>query len=178
MGYGVRPELAHLAMLAGVGRAHHVRLMSRAFVKEADENQVEELPERPISSAPNLVTPEGLAAIEGEIARLSEAQTQAGEDRDARARIARDLRYWTARRASAQLVPPPSDTTVVHFGSTVTIDRQDGRRQTFRIVGEDEAGPERGTLSHIAPLARTLIGKPVGDVVQVAGGEAEIVEIG
>jgi transcription elongation GreA/GreB family factor len=69
------------------------------------------------------------------------------------------------------------DTSVVHFGSTVAIDREDGRRQTFRIVGEDEADPERGTLSHVAPLARELLGKSVGDVVRVAGGEAEIVEI-
>lgn len=151
--------------------------MSRAFVKEADENAPEELPERPVSSAPNLVTAQGLAAIEAEVARLTEALTQAGEDRDARARIARDLRYWTARRSSAHLVAPPVDAAVVHFGSTVTIDREDGRRQTFRIVGEDEAEPEHGTLSHIAPLARALMGKSVGDVVNVTGGEAEIAEI-
>jgi transcription elongation GreA/GreB family factor len=150
--------------------------MSRAFVKE-DDDAPEDLPERPVSSAPNLVTAEGLAAIEAEISRLTDALADAGEDRDARARVGRDLRYWTARRASAHLIPAPADANVVHFGSTVTIDREDGRRQTFRIVGEDEAEPEHGTLSHIAPLARALMGRAAGDVVRVAGGEAEIVEI-
>jgi transcription elongation GreA/GreB family factor len=55
--------------------------------------------------------------------------------------------------------------------------REDDRRQTFRIVGEDEADPAHGTISHASPLARALFGKGVGDVVVIAGGEAEIVEI-
>jgi transcription elongation GreA/GreB family factor len=152
------------------------RAMSRAFVKEA-EDAVEDFPERPISTAPNLVTAEGLAAIEAEIAALTVALTKAGEERAERARINRDLRYWTARRGSAHVQPPPADCSIVRFGCTVTVDRDDGRSQTFRIVGEDEADPERGTLSHVAPLARELLGKSVGDVVRVAGGEAEIVEI-
>jgi transcription elongation GreA/GreB family factor len=65
----------------------------------------------------------------------------------------------------------------VHFGSTVTIKRDGGRRQTFRIVGEDEAEPTRGTLSYVAPLARALIGKEVGDVVPMGEAEAEIIAI-
>jgi transcription elongation GreA/GreB family factor len=150
--------------------------MSRAFVKE-DDDAPEEFPERLVSSAPNLVTAEGLAAIEAEITRLNDELAHAGEDRGERARIGRDLRYWNARRGSAHVMPAPADASVVHFGSTVAVDREDGRRQTFRIVGEDEADPERGTLSHVAPLARELLGKSVGDVVRVAGGEAEIVEI-
>jgi transcription elongation GreA/GreB family factor len=150
--------------------------MSRAFVKEHDE-PVEEFPERLVSTAPNLVTAEGLAAIEAEIVRLNAELAQAGEDRSERARIGRDLRYWTARRGSAQLMPPPADNGIVRFGSTVTIDREDGRRQTFRIVGEDEADPERGTLSHVSPLARALLGKEAGDVAAAAGGEVEIIEI-
>ncbi len=151
--------------------------MSSAFVKE-DDDAPEEFPERPISSAPNLVTPEGLAAIEAEIEQLEAALAEAGDDRSERARIGRDLRYWTARRGSAQVMPPPDGADRVQFGSTVTIDRDDGRRQTFRIVGEDEAAPERGTISHVSPLARALMGKSVDDVVQVAGGDAEIVKIG
>jgi transcription elongation GreA/GreB family factor len=65
----------------------------------------------------------------------------------------------------------------VHFGATVTIARDDGRRQTFRIVGEDEADPAHGTLSHVSPMARALFGKQVGDTVEVAKSRAEIVEI-
>lgn len=151
-------------------------IMSRAFVKE-DDDAPEEFPERLVSSAPNLVTPEGLAAIEAEITRLNDELAQAGEDRSERARIGRDIRYWNARRGSAQVMPAPADTDVVHFGSTVTVDRDDGRHQTFRIVGEDEADPEKGTLSHVAPLARELLGKGVGDTVNVAGHEAEIAKI-
>ena len=84
--------------------------MSRAFVKEL-EDAAEELPERPISPHANLVTAEGLAHIEAEVTRLQQdhAAAQAGHDRTALARAARDLRYWTARRATAQLAPAPSD---------------------------------------------------------------------
>ena len=154
--------------------------MSRAFVKEPDgQDAFEELPERPVSPHPNLVTAEGLARIEAEVARLQQehAAAQAANDRSALARSARDLRYWNARRATAEVVSPPSDSAQVHFGSTVSIVRDDGRRQTFRIVGEDEADPAQGTLSHASPLARALFGKKIGDAVRAGQSDAEIMEI-
>ena len=153
--------------------------MSRAFVKESEGGE-EDFSDRPISPHPNLVTPEGLAHIEATLATLHQehAAAQVAEDRAALARVARDLRYWAARRASAQLVPPPPDHSEVRFGSTVTIVRDDGRRQTWRIVGEDEADPARGTLSHVSPVARALIGKAVGDVVRAGNSDAEILAIG
>ncbi len=150
--------------------------MSRAFVKE-DAGGEDVLPDRPVSPHPNYVTPEGLAEIDAALARLQEAAIAAGEDRGAKAAVERDLRYWRARRATAQVIPPPGDASTVRFGSTVTIERDDGRRQVWRIVGEDEADPKAGTLSHVAPLARALIGKAVGDTVPIADGEAEIVAI-
>ena len=154
--------------------------MSRAFVKEPDGAEAfEELPDRPISEHPNLVTPHGLARIEETLTRLHEqhAQAQAAGDRAALASVGRDLRYWTARRSTAQPMPAPEQTDKVQFGSTVTIVRDDGRRQTFRIVGEDEAEPAEGTLSYVSPVARALLNKAVGDVIQAGSGEAEIVEI-
>jgi transcription elongation GreA/GreB family factor len=154
--------------------------MSRAFVKESDGSEAfEELPDRPISQHPNLVTPEGLARMEETLARLHEqhAQAQASDDRAALAHLGRDLRYWTARRSTAHVVPGPEDSSKVQFGSTVTIVRDDGRRQTFRIVGEDEADPAHGTLSYVSPVARALMNKTVGDVITAGSGEAEIVEI-
>ena len=154
--------------------------MSRAFVKEPEGGEAfEDLPDRPISPHPNFVTPEGLALIEAELTRLhaAHAVAQAANDRAALAKTRRDLRYWTARRASAQVVKPPSDASEVHFGSTVTIEREDGRRQTFRLVGEDEADPTRGTLSYVSPLARALTGKRVGDVVRAGFADAEVVAI-
>lgn len=153
--------------------------MSKAFTREDDAAGAAELPERIISSQPNLVTAEGLAAIDAEIEEHSRRQSQANaaEDRDAVARAARELRYWTVRRASAQLMPAPIDNDEVRFGSTVTIEREDGRKSTWRIVGEDEADPPQGTVSHVAPLARALLGRQVGDVVKAGASDAEIVSI-
>jgi transcription elongation GreA/GreB family factor len=153
--------------------------MSKAFTKEQEAGDVyDDLPDRPVSPH-NLVTPEGLEMIEAELARLHLDHTAAQEAND-RARLAktnRDLRYWTSRRATAQVMEPPEDATEVHFGSTVTILREDGRRQTYRIVGEDEADPSAGTLSYVSPVAQALLGKQVGDVVEAGAAEAEIVEI-
>ncbi|MGE0023630.1 MAG: transcription elongation factor GreA [Hyphomicrobium sp.] len=154
--------------------------MSRAFVKEPDGNAAfDELPERLISPNPNLVTESGLAGIEAEVERLSRAyaEAQASGDRAALNVAARDLRYWTARRASAELVPAPAETGEIRFGARVTLERPDGRRQEYRIVGEDEADPAKGTLSYVSPLARALLGKSVGDTVRVGPGEMEILEI-
>jgi transcription elongation GreA/GreB family factor len=153
--------------------------MSRAFVKEQEDGVLEALPDRLISEHANLVTPEGLKLIEAEVARLTaaHAEAQSAGDRAGIAATARDLRYWTARRLSAEVVEVPADGRQVHFGSTVTIARDDGRRQTFRIVGEDEADPARGTIPYVAPLARALSGKRVGDVVRVGAGEVEVLRI-
>ena len=140
---------------------------------------IEPLPDRPISPHPNIVTPEGLAAIERNLAELQERHAAAlqAEDRAAQGAIARDLRYWSARRASAQVVKAPDAPSEVAFGTTVTIARDDGRRQTWRIVGEDEADPAQGTLSYVAPVARALLGKRVSDVVRAGNSDAEIVAI-
>ncbi|MBN9060614.1 MAG: transcription elongation factor GreA [Rhizobiales bacterium] len=154
--------------------------MSRAFVKEDDADQGDDgLPERPVSPHPNLVTPEGLAAIEAELASLAAALAAAriADDRMTAATLARDLRYWQKRRASAELISAPTDGATVQFGSTVTILREDGRRQTYRIVGEDEADPNAGTVSHVSPLAQAVIGRSVGDEIAIAGRDAEIVGI-
>ena len=152
--------------------------MSRAFVKE-QEDAFEELPDRPVSPHPNLVTPEGLQAIDDELARLQAERSaaQRAGDRASLAAVARDLRYWSARRSTAQLVEPAARSDTVRFGSTVTLEREDGRRQTFRIVGEDEADPARGSVSHVSPLARALLGKRAGDVATVAGGEVEVLAV-
>ena len=153
--------------------------MSRAFVKEDDTGGGEPLPDRPVSPHPNFVTPHGLADIDAHLTELQHRHAAAAkaEDRSALAAIARDLRYWSARRASAQVVKAPDAAAEVAFGTTVTIERGDGRRQTWKIVGEDEADPAQGTLSYVSPVARALIGKRVGDVVRAGNSDAEIVEI-
>lgn len=157
--------------------------MSVAFTRENDlEATAADLPDRPISPHPNLVTVSGLAAIDVQLAeaRAAYGAAQLGDvqaDRTAMARATRDLRYWSARRASAQLVETAPDPDTVQFGTTVSLVREDGRRQTFRIVGEDEADPAQGSVSYVSPLARALMGKSVGDEVAVAGQDVEIVAI-
>ena len=158
--------------------------MSVAFTKESDAEAVAaDLPDRPIPAHANLVTPKGLSQIDAELvmARAAYAAAQAGDaisaDRTAMARATRDLRYWSARRASAQVidVQPAGDTVV--FGNRVSLERADGRTLSYAIVGDDEADPASGSVSYVAPLARALIGKGLGDVVTLAGQEVEIIGI-
>ena len=152
--------------------------MSRAFVKETDE--VFDLPDRPVSEHPNLVTEAGSGGDRGGgralAAALAEAQAGGGSREESPPRSASSA---TGRRGARPRIcsRPPGDCSQVRFGCRVTIERDDGRTQTFRIVGEDEADPAEGTISYVAPLARALIGKEVGDVVRVGASEAEIVAI-
>lgn len=151
--------------------------MSRAFVRESDA--VEELPEKLVSEHRNLVTPEGLRLIEAEVERLQDelAEGQRAGDRDAIQRTSRDLRYWNQRLTTAEVQVAPADASVVSFGSTVTLERDDGRVQKFRIVGEDESDPSKGKISYVSPLAQALMEKAVGDTVTAGAGEAEITKI-
>jgi transcription elongation GreA/GreB family factor len=158
--------------------------MSVAFTREEDvEAAAAHLPDRPISPHRNLVTPEGLAALDAALAEARQAYALAqtsgdvNADRSAMARASRDLRYYTARRQSAELVETTADPDTVAFGRTVAFIRDDGRHQSYRIVGEDEADPAKGTVSHVSPLARALSGKKIGDIVPFAGGEIEIIAV-
>jgi transcription elongation GreA/GreB family factor len=148
--------------------------MSRAFVKETANDAPP--PERMIADGPNPVTPEGFARIEAEVARL-ESALKSETNVLLRETLERDLRYWEVKKARAEIVrPSDSDDDTVAFGATVTIARG-GRRQTLRIVGEDEADPAQGTLSYVSPVARALIGKRIGDVIRAGNSDAEIVGI-
>ncbi len=158
--------------------------MSVAFTRESDAEAVAaNLPDRPIPAHANLVTPQGLAAIDTALttARAAWDAARAGgeisADRSAMAIATRDLRYWSARRASAQLVEARPADGSAGFGSTVSFERADGRQQTYRIVGDDEADPATGSVSYVSPLARAVMGKRVGDVVALAGQEIEITEV-
>jgi transcription elongation GreA/GreB family factor len=144
--------------------------MSRAFVKETAESAPP--PERMVDDGPNLVTPEGLAQIDGHIARI-EAAMQTESNVLLRETLARDLRYWSIRKATAEVAQPTNDSTV-GFGSTVTI-RRGTREQTFRIVGVDEADAKT-LVSFRSPLVQAILGARVGDIVEAKAplGEIEI----
>ena len=159
--------------------------MSVAFTKEESAETASEtlLPDRPISANPNLVTENGLKALELQLRDAREAYEAAQkiEDVNERRRLSaiplRDARYFSERLRTAQLVPDPVSTDVVAFGSTVTFSRADGRVQKFRIVGEDEADPKAGTVSFASPVAKSLLGKTVGEVVGAGSQELEIIAI-
>ena len=154
--------------------------MSRAFVKEADGAEGEELPELRVSPHRNLVTPAGLRQIEATVERLQSALSgsRAAADRAAIARIQRDLRYWSDRMRTAEVVAASGPSGKVRFGLTVTLLKQGGERVRYQIVGEDEADPANGSISYVSPIARLLIGAAAGDRVALVDGEAEVVEIG
>jgi transcription elongation GreA/GreB family factor len=152
--------------------------MSRAFTREDDnDNAISDLGERPVSPHRNLVTAAGLAQIDEEIAALRRdlAKAEGDSDRLRIATMSRDLRYWSARRESAELSVPDPDSKVVRFGMTVTLDNDDGIRKDWKIVGEDEADATKGSVSHVSPMALALFGKTLGDVAVVNGKEWEIV---
>lgn len=159
--------------------------MSVAFIKEESAETAAEtlLPDRQISPHPNLVTEAGLKALELQLRQAREAYdvTRTIEDVNERRREAasplRDLRYFSERVRTAQLVPDPTSSETVAFGSTVTFSRDDGGVHTYRIVGEDEADPKAGSISYISPVARRLMGKAVGDIVAMGDQELEIIAI-
>ncbi|UCI06802.1 transcription elongation factor GreA [Mesorhizobium sp. B1-1-8] len=154
--------------------------MSRAFTREEDsENAIAGVGERPVSQHRNLVTERGLAMIEENLADLRDLMAKAERrgDRERLAVVSRDLRYWTARRESAELSVPEPGSDVVRFGMGVTLESDDSKKVHWKIVGEDEADPSKGSISHVSPMAMALFGKKVGEVVTVNGKEWEIVKL-
>ena len=154
--------------------------MSRAFVKESDGFEADDNPpELRISEHRNLVTARGLSLIEAEVRRLESelAEARSVDDVTTVARLARDLRYWTARRRSAEVIPAAAENSIVRFGTAVTLQRNDGTEITYRIVGEDEAAPADGRISYVSPCAKALLGRTPGDIVEFGGSAAEIVRL-
>ncbi len=159
--------------------------LSVAFAKEESAEAASEtiLPARPISDRVNLVTEAGLEMLHDQLARARQALDAASvlEDVNERRRQSavplRDMRYYAERVRTAQLMSTPASNEAVAFGHTVTFVRDDGRTQTFRIVGEDEANPSQASISHGSPIAIALIGKSVGDVAQLGQRELEILSI-
>jgi transcription elongation factor GreB len=159
--------------------------MSRAFVKESDEDLASaELPERPLSAEPNYVTARGLEALR---ARLKELQHErellaAAAEPMSRQRlleVKRDIRYFSAQLERATVVDTagqPRDE--VRFGAVVTMRDDEGKKHTFHIVGDDEAEVAAGSISWASPLAKAMLGARVGDTVKwrrpAGAGEVEI----
>ena len=88
------------------------------------------------------------------------------------------IRELEVKVGAAEVIEPPRDGERITFGSTVLLRGTDGKEVKYQIVGSDEAEPATGRISILSPLARTLIGKEVGDEVKVqAPGGAKTYEV-
>jgi transcription elongation factor GreB len=164
--------------------------LSRAFTKEDEAGEAPLVPRRaPLpAGVPNYVTARGLAALRGELSELhalgAKARSAAGagsEPEAARARalnaIAERIAELEARLGSAELVTAaevaPDE---IRFGATVTVASASGAARAYTIVGVDEANASEGRIAFVAPLARALLGKRVGDVavVRTPHGDEEL----
>jgi len=163
-------------------------LMSRAFVNEDQAAaQAVQPVERRVSEQPNYVTANGLQQLQLRVTELNglRSELQAQGERADKQRLAdteRDLRYFSARVQSAQVVPQASSRSKVQIGSRVRfVDEQD-QEHLVQLVGEDEADAGRGLINWGSPLGRALLGAGPGDEVvwrrPVGDQMIEILEIG
>lgn len=160
--------------------------MSKAFTKDDDAGEAPAFVSRraPLpAGTPNYVTERGLARLRDELAAeqrkwTERAPTGEGAERArASALHAAHVAELEARIASAELVDSraqPRDE--VRFGASVTLRSESGAERSYRIVGVDEADAARGAIAFVAPLARSLLGKRVGDacMVRTPAGEDEL----
>ena len=152
--------------------------MSKAFTKDDDSAEPLVVPRRaPLpSGAANYVTPRGLELLKRELAELLRA---AGPRREGPVDVVQAARVaeLEQRLASAVLVEShaqPRDE--VRFGATVEVENQAGTTRRYRIVGVDEANAAEGAIAFVAPLARSLLGKRVGEIASIVtpAGEDEL----
>ncbi|MCI0914409.1 MULTISPECIES: GreA/GreB family elongation factor [Pseudomonas] len=145
--------------------------MSRAFVNEDQAAaQADQPVERHVSDQPNYVTASGMRQLQQRLAELNalRAELQALGEQGDKQRLAdaeRDLRYFSARVQSAQVVPAATSTSKVQIGSRVRFADEQGQEQTVQLVGEDEADASRGLINWGSPLGRALLGAGPGDEV-------------
>jgi transcription elongation factor GreA len=104
---------------------------------------------------------------------IAEARAHGDLSENAEYHAAREKQGMTEARikdleamlGTAEVIEPPTAGDRITFGSTVRLEDESGKEVTYQIVGSEESDPTRGRISILAPLARTLIGKKVGDTV-------------
>lgn len=152
--------------------------MSRGFVKEDDQEEAPMIPPRAALPAgeTNYVTPNGLKELKNEEEELisERANLEKGnetERRRAQAVIDGNLKLLRERINTARVLDPkdqPEDE--VRFGAVVEF-KQKGNTQKFQIVGVDEADVKKQKIAFVAPIAKAVTGKKVGDKVDFKLGE-------
>jgi transcription elongation factor GreB len=166
--------------------------MSKAFTKESDDGDDDNLPEDMgglPATAKNYMTPEGFERLRDELNRLMRKErpdvvkvvTWAAGNGDRsengdyiygkkRLReIDRRVRYLSKRLANAEVVDPAkrAKTDQVFFGATVTTANAKDEERTIKIVGVDEVDLAQGHVSWISPIAKALMRAQEGDVVKL-----------
>ena len=148
--------------------------MSRGFIKEGDQEEIPRVPMRAYlpEGVPNYVTKEGLEALKEELKNLEAERAKAGDNYIMVNFIDASIKLLVDRINSAVEVDlSKSNKDTVSFGAWV---RYNGR--VVRIVGVDEADVNKGLISFISPIAKMLIGKKAGDLIELKGSESIAVE--
>ena len=104
---------------------------------------------------------------------IAEARAHGDLSENAEYHAAREKQGMTEARikdleamlGTAEVIQAPTSGDRITFGSTVRLEDESGKEVTYQIVGSEESDPTRGRISILAPLARTLIGRKVGDTV-------------
>ena len=141
--------------------------MSRGFIKEGDQEEIPMVPPRAYlpDGVPNYVTKEGLDALKEELKNLETERVKAGDNYIMVNFIDATIKQLVGRINSAvevDLSKVSKDT--VSFGAWV---RYNGR--VVRIVGVDEADVNQGLVSFVSPIAKVLLGKKAGEVIELKG---------
>jgi len=152
--------------------------MSRGFVKEDDQEEAPIIPPRAALPAgeTNYVTPNGLKELKNEEEALIEERANLDKQNDTERRRAQavidgKLKLLRERISTARLLKQedqPADE--VRFGALVEL-LQNGNKQEFQIVGVDEANVKKQKIAFVAPIAKAVTGKKVGDKVDFKLGE-------
>ena len=148
--------------------------MSRGFIKEGDQEEVPRVPMRAYlpEGVPNFVTKEGLEALKAELKSLEDERSTVGDNYIMGNFIEAKMKLLIGRINSAVEVDlSKANKDTVSFGAWV---RFNGR--VVRIVGVDEADVDKGLISFISPLAKSLMGKKEGDIIGLKGSEKITVE--
>jgi transcription elongation factor GreB len=148
--------------------------MSRGFIKEGDQEEIPRVPMRAYlpEGVANYVTKEGLEALKEELKNLEAERVKAGDNYIMVNFIDASMKLLVDRINSAVEVDlSKSNKDAVSFGAWV---RYNGR--VVRIVGVDEADVNKGLISFISPIAKLLIGKKAGEVIELNGSEKITVE--
>ena len=141
--------------------------MSRGFIKEGDQEEIPMVPPRAYlpEGVPNYVTKEGLDALKEELKNLEAERVKAGDNYIMVNFIDATIKQLVGRINSAVEVDLSKvSKDAVSFGAWV---RYNGR--VVRIVGVDEADVNKGLVSFVSPIAKLLIGKKAGDVIELKG---------